>query len=336
MTIRAWAAPRAAATMESFAYDPAPLGDEEVEVAVEHCGLCHSDLSMIDDEWRRSRYPLVPGHEAVGRVVAAGAARATDRGRRPGRRGLVRVELHGLRGMPRRRPHLCARATETIVGRHGGFADARAPALVCGPRPCRRGSTSPAPVRCSAAASPCSARSSNSACARPTGSAVLGHRRPRPPRRCNSCAPGAARSPRSPPPLRRRQAVRELGAHEVVSLDDPAGLKRCARRFDFLLVTANASLPWNDLLATLAPRGRMHVVGAVLEPIPVPAFALIGGPEVGLGLPAGPSGHDRAHAGFLRPARHPADRGAIPPVAGQPGPRAPQVGQGALADRARQ
>ena len=81
--------------------------------------------------------------------------------------------------------------------------------------------------------------------------------------------------------------MRELGAHEVVSLDDPAALKRCARRFDFLLVTANASLPWNDLLATLAPRGRMHVVGAVLEPIPVPAFALIGGQKSVSGSPLG-------------------------------------------------
>ena len=49
-----------------------PLGPDEVEIAVEHCGVCHSDLTMLDNELGLSSYPLVPGHEAVGRVVAVG------------------------------------------------------------------------------------------------------------------------------------------------------------------------------------------------------------------------------------------------------------------------
>jgi uncharacterized zinc-type alcohol dehydrogenase-like protein len=47
------------------------------------------------------------------------------------------------------------------------------------------------------------------------------------------------------------------------------------------------TLDWNLLLAALAPRGRLHVVGAVLEPIPVPAFALIGGRKSLSGSPLG-------------------------------------------------
>ena len=39
---------------------------EEVEIKVSHCGVCHSDLSMLDNEWGMSKYPFVPGHEAVG------------------------------------------------------------------------------------------------------------------------------------------------------------------------------------------------------------------------------------------------------------------------------
>src|SRR5690606_21220427 len=72
-TIRALAAMKAGGPLEPFSYDPGPLGPDEVEIAVEHCGICHSDLSMLDDEWGFSAYPFVPGHEAIGRVVALGA-----------------------------------------------------------------------------------------------------------------------------------------------------------------------------------------------------------------------------------------------------------------------
>ena len=69
---RAWAARAPGGKLERYTYEAGPLGGEEVEIAVEHCGLCHSDLSMIDNDWGFSTYPLVPGHEAVGRIVAMG------------------------------------------------------------------------------------------------------------------------------------------------------------------------------------------------------------------------------------------------------------------------
>jgi len=46
------------------------LGPHDVEIAVTHCGICHSDVHMIDNDWKISRYPLVPGHEVVGTVTA--------------------------------------------------------------------------------------------------------------------------------------------------------------------------------------------------------------------------------------------------------------------------
>jgi uncharacterized zinc-type alcohol dehydrogenase-like protein len=39
-----------------------------VEIAVEYCGLCHSDLSIVNDDWGMSQYPVIPGHEAVGKI----------------------------------------------------------------------------------------------------------------------------------------------------------------------------------------------------------------------------------------------------------------------------
>lgn len=49
------------------------IGAEPVDIAVSHCGICHSDLSMLDNDWQVTRYPFVPGHENVGRIEAVGA-----------------------------------------------------------------------------------------------------------------------------------------------------------------------------------------------------------------------------------------------------------------------
>ena len=70
--IKAWASHGPKQKLERFSYNPGPLGPEEVEIAVEYCGLCHSDLSIINNEWGMSQYPVVPGHEATGRIVAIG------------------------------------------------------------------------------------------------------------------------------------------------------------------------------------------------------------------------------------------------------------------------
>ena len=66
--IHAYAAFKPNAQLETYEYDPGPLGDDEVEIKVDYCGICHSDISMIDNAWEMSDYPLVPGHEVVGTV----------------------------------------------------------------------------------------------------------------------------------------------------------------------------------------------------------------------------------------------------------------------------
>ena len=73
-TIEAWVAPAAKSSLVRQKVELGPLGDEEVEVEVEHCGLCHSDLSIRNNDWGFSQFPAVLGHEAVGRVVEVGRA----------------------------------------------------------------------------------------------------------------------------------------------------------------------------------------------------------------------------------------------------------------------
>ena len=72
--IDAWVATTAKGKLARQQVELGPLGAEEVEVQVEHCGLCHSDVSVLNDEWGLFKFPAVLGHEAVGSVVAVGPA----------------------------------------------------------------------------------------------------------------------------------------------------------------------------------------------------------------------------------------------------------------------
>ena len=75
----AWSAKAAGATLSPDRVRFGALGAHEVEIAVECCAVCHSDLHLLDGDWSSARFPLVPGHEVVGRIVALGAAvRATE------------------------------------------------------------------------------------------------------------------------------------------------------------------------------------------------------------------------------------------------------------------
>jgi uncharacterized zinc-type alcohol dehydrogenase-like protein len=66
-----------------------------------------------------------------------------------------------------------------------------------------------------------------------------------------------------------------FGANHVVSSNDSPAIRKLGGTFDLLISTVNVKLDWDALIGTLAPKGRLHVVGAVLEPIAVPAFSLI-------------------------------------------------------------
>ena len=72
MNYKAWVAKEAKQPMMLETVDLGPLGAEDVEVAVEHCGLCHSDLSVLNNDWGISQFPAILGHEVVGRVTAVG------------------------------------------------------------------------------------------------------------------------------------------------------------------------------------------------------------------------------------------------------------------------
>ena len=83
--IQGLAAHAAGAELLPFKYDPGELGPQDVEIEISHCGVCHSDLHLIANDWGISQYPFIPGHEVVGKVTAVGTeVRSLEVGQRVG------------------------------------------------------------------------------------------------------------------------------------------------------------------------------------------------------------------------------------------------------------
>lgn len=83
------------------------------------------------------------------------------------------------------------------------------------------------------------------------------------------------------------EEARGFGARQVLTTKDTAAIKKMAGSLDLIISTVNVPLDWDSIIGMLAPNGRLHVVGAVLEPIPVSAFALIMAQRSVSGSPTG-------------------------------------------------
>lgn len=284
-SIRSYAAFSQGSPLKPFEYNPGPLGPEEVEIAVSHCGICHSDVSMIDNEWGMTGYPLVPGHEIAGTVVATGEH---VKGLKVGQR--VGVGWHSGSCMACHSclsgdHNLCATAEGVIVNHHGGFADrVRSHWAFAVPLPDKLDFAHAGPLFCGGATvfNPILQFD-----VKPThrvgviGIGGLGHLALQFLNKWG-CEVTAFTSSDS----KRDEAI-EMGAHSVINSRDSGAMARIAGKLDFVISTVSVPLDWPAILETLGPRGRLHVVGAVLEPIPVPAFSLVMAQRSVSGSPVG-------------------------------------------------
>jgi len=300
MTIRAFAARQKKGDLTPFEFDPGTLGDEQVEIAVSHCGVCHSDLSMLDNEWGMAKYPFVPGHEVVGTVAAVGNRVTTAK---PGDRvglGWYSRSCNVCKQCTSGDQNLCATAEGTIIGRHGGFADkVRAHAGWVTPLPAGLDPATAGPLFCGGVTvfNPLVQFD-----VRPThrvgvvGIGGLGHLALAFLNKwgCDVTAFSSSAG-------KTDEAIK-LGAHRVVNSKDDAAMKKLAGSLDFILVTVNATLNWPAYINALAPRGRLHFVGAVLEPVALPVFPLIMGQKSVSGSPLGSPATTAAMLAFC--ARH--------------------------------
>jgi uncharacterized zinc-type alcohol dehydrogenase-like protein len=284
MSIKAWVGTGAKQKMVLQDVDLGPLGIDEVEVAVEHCGLCHSDVSVLNNEWGISQYPAILGHEVVGRVTALGAAaRGVKVGQRVGV-GWTATSCMHCRQCLSGDQHLCTQAVPTILGHRGGFA-ARVRCHWAWALPLPEGLkyAEAGPLLCGGVTvfHPLDLYAKPTSHVGIVGIGGLGHMGVKF-ADAYGCDVTAFTSSES-----KFDEARGFGADHVVSTRNSAAVKKLAGTIDLLIVTANAPLDWDAMIGTLAPNGRMHVVGAVPQPIPVGVFSLIFGQRSISGSPTG-------------------------------------------------
>ena len=284
-TVHAYAATEQDGRFAPFEYELGELDAHEVDIAVEHCGICHSDLSMLENAWGMTSFPFVPGHEVIGTVVAVG-----DRVRDLAVGDKVGLGWHAGYCMTCDQcasgdHNMCGNSDMTIVSRHGGFADrvraqdASVMKLPEGLDPAAAG-----PLLCAGITvfnplvqfniSPTSRVGV-------IGIGGLGHLAVQF-ARAWGCHVTAITSRES-----KRQEALDLGAHDAIVSRNPDEIAAAAGRFDLLISTVNVNLDWDALMATLRPRGRLHVLGAIVEPLSVSTIPMLFGQNEISGSPVG-------------------------------------------------
>ena len=271
--VKGYAATEPGGELKAFEYELGPLGDHQVDIKVEYCGICHSDLSMLDNDFGLTQYPFVPGHEIVGRVDAIGAkAKGVTVGRRVGL-GWYAGSCMTCEWCMSGNHNLCPSAEATIIGRHGGFADkVRAEAAWVVPLPEQIDVETASPLFCGGITvfNPIVQLD-----IKPTdrvgviGIGGLGHMALR-----FVDAWGCEVTAFSTSPEKEAEA-REFGADHFVNSRDPKALEAIAGSFALILSTVNASLDWNAYIAALRPKGRLHIVGVVPQPVSVEVIPML-------------------------------------------------------------
>lgn len=272
MTIRAYAARSQGGKLEPFEYEPGELAHDDVEIDVEWCGLCHSDLSMLENDWGMTAYPFVPGHEVVGRISAIGPNVTHLRvGQRVGLGWNSRSCLHCEQCLSGNQVR-CPDNVGTIVHRHGGFAEkVRCQSVWAVPLPEGVDPSTAGPLFCGGITvfNPLMINHvSPTARVAVVGIGGLGHMAI-----AFAKAWGCEVTAFSTSPDKEAEA-RELGAHHFLATRDPQALASVAGRFDLILVAVNVELDWDAYIAALAPGGKLHIVGAAAS-IKATIFPLI-------------------------------------------------------------
>jgi uncharacterized zinc-type alcohol dehydrogenase-like protein len=273
--IECFAAFKAKAKLKKFHYAaPHRLGALEVLIKVSHCGICHSDIHLIDNDWGNSEYPLVPGHEIVGTVEKLGRdVQDLCLGQRVGV-GWQSGSCMDCEWCARGEENLCADSAATAVGRYGGFAEkVITDSRFAFPVPEALASQDAAPLLCGGI----TVYSPLRRYVRPrhkvgvVGVGGLGHLALQ-----FAKAFGCETTAFSHTSQKEARAM-AFGAARFVSSTDIQQLKSLKRSFDFLLTTVNVKLDWERYLDMLRPDGRLIVVGAVAEPLEIPAGVIISG-----------------------------------------------------------
>jgi uncharacterized zinc-type alcohol dehydrogenase-like protein len=271
--IKGLAAHAAGAELLSFRYKVSELAPHEVEVKISHCGVCYSDVHLIDNDWGISKYPFIPGHEIVGTIIGVGSA-VLDR--QHGERVGIgwQADSCGICEWCRQGDEqLCAKAQPTCVGRNGGYADAiRVNSRFAVPVPDILESENVAPLLCGGVTVYGPLRDY---LARPSsrvgviGIGGLGHLGLQFARAFGCEVTAFSTS------VDKEAEALELGAHHFVNTRDMSAVKKLAGSFDLILSTISADQDFQSFIGALRPKGTLVLLGAPPSPIQIAGFSLI-------------------------------------------------------------
>lgn len=256
-----------------FDYQPDHLGAWDIEIKITHCGICHSDLHLIDNDWGISQYPLIPGHEIVGNITAIGSnVKSLRVGQRVGV-GWQRSSCFNCEWCKMGDENLCPRQEATCVGHMGGFADTiRTDSRFAFLIPDKLASEHAAPLMCGGVTvySPLKIHKIDSSkTVGIIGIGGLGHLALQFAKALKAKVTAFSSSPS------KEQEAKKFGADNFISSTNAKELEKLAGTFDLILCTIWQPLDWSVYLNLLRPKGILCFVGAQSEPATLPIAPLI-------------------------------------------------------------
>lgn len=262
MHVDAYAAFEPKERLRPFTYQTTSLAPHEILVKISHCGLCRSDIHLIDDDWKRSRYPLVPGHEIIGTIVEKGKSVNLSLSQRIGV-SWIRSSCLECTYCRQGDTNVCLKKTTTCNGHYGGFANFMvADSRFVFPIPDALDSAHAAPLLCAGATvyAPLrkhGAQKNHSVAV--IGIGGLGHLALQ-----FASALGCETTAISHSPSKKSES-HSFGAHHFHTHDSlPPPLT-----FDLILSTVDANLDWNAILSLLKPQGTLVFLGRPLSPVQI-------------------------------------------------------------------
>lgn len=284
ITTKGYAAQNEKSGLAQWDFQRRELGAHDVQFDITYCGVCHSDIHQVRGEWGNSMYPMVPGHEIVGRVVAVGAevnkfavgdlagtgclvdsCRTCDNCQRGLEQYCINGNTQTYNGLEQDKKTVTYGGYSNTIVVHEDFVlhisdkldlAATAP-LLCA------GITTYSPLRHWGV--------DKGHKLAVVGLGGLGHMGVK-----FGVAFGAEVTVLSTSPAKEADA-RKLGAHKFVVTSDPAQLESVAGYYDFILDTVSAEHDYNVYLSLLKTDGVHICVGAPPTPSALRAFSLIPG-----------------------------------------------------------
>ena len=259
--------------------DPLP---RDVQIEILYCGVCHSDLHMVRNEWSGTNYPCVPGHEIIGRVVKAGNQVSKFRegdlaavGCMVGSCGKCPNCREGLEQYCDIGSILTYNSEDPRDGgvTKGGYSESIVVDESFTLRvPRNLDLAAAAPLLCAGITTYSPLRHWNAGKGKRVGIVGLGGLGHMGVKFANAFGANVAVFTTSP---NKSEDARRLGAHEVIISKDENQMLKNANSFDFILDTVSAEHDINAYLALLKRDGTLTLVGAPEKPLTVAAFSVI-------------------------------------------------------------